>query len=34
MDLEEVGDTGWIPLAKDRGVWRLLLNAVIDFWVS
>ena len=35
MDLEVVWDTRTIfPLAKDRGMWRLILNAVMKLRVS
>jgi hypothetical protein len=34
MDVQEVGGgTDWIELAKDRGRWRALVNAVINLWV-
>jgi hypothetical protein len=36
MDLQEVGcgDMDWIELAKDRGRWPALVNAVINLRVS
>ena len=35
MDLHEVecGGMDWIGLAKDRGRWRTLVNAVRNLWV-
>jgi hypothetical protein len=36
MDLGEIGwgDMDWIGLAQDRGKWKALVNAVINFQVS
>jgi hypothetical protein len=36
MDLEEVGwgDVDWIGLAKDRNMWRALVNSVLNLWVQ
>jgi hypothetical protein len=36
MDLQEVAYKGmdWIDLAQDKGRWRALVNAVMDFRVS
>jgi hypothetical protein len=33
MDLAEIGWVGidWVGLARDRGKWRALVNAVIHF---
>jgi hypothetical protein len=28
-----MGDVDWIGLAQDRGKWRALVNAVMNFWV-
>jgi hypothetical protein len=35
MDLEEVGwgDEDWIGLAKDRNMWRALVNSVLNLRV-
>jgi hypothetical protein len=35
MDLVEVGwgDVDWIGLAQERGRWRALVNAVLNFQV-
>jgi hypothetical protein len=35
MDLREVGwgDVDWIGLAKDRNIWRALVNSVLKFRV-
>jgi hypothetical protein len=35
-DLHEVrfGGMDWIELAQDRGRWRVLVNAVMNLWVS
>jgi hypothetical protein len=34
-DLQEVAGRGvdWIALAQYRGRWRVLVNAVMNFWV-
>jgi hypothetical protein len=36
MDLREVGwgYMGWIYMTQDRDRWRILVNAVMNFWVS
>jgi hypothetical protein len=36
MDLREVGwsDVGWIGLAKDRNMWRALVNSVLKLRVQ
>ena len=28
-----MGDMDWIVLAQDRGMWRALVNAVMNMWV-
>jgi hypothetical protein len=35
MDLQDLGcvDMDWIGLAEDRDRWRVLVKAVINFWV-
>ena len=35
MGLQEVGYVvvEWIEVAQDRGRWRALVNAVMNFWV-
>jgi hypothetical protein len=35
MDLQEVGwgGMGWIDVARDRGRWRAVVNAVMDLRV-
>jgi hypothetical protein len=35
MDFREIGWSGmdWIYLAQNRGQWRVLVNAVMNFWV-
>jgi hypothetical protein len=36
MDLREIGceAVGWIYLAEDRNRWRVLMNTIMDPWVS
>jgi hypothetical protein len=36
IDLQEVGWGGvdWIELAKNRDKWQVLVNAVMNLWVS
>jgi hypothetical protein len=34
MNVWKMGwDMEWIDLAQDRDIWRVLLNAVMNFWV-
>jgi hypothetical protein len=35
MDLREIGSGGvnWIRLTQDRGRWRAVVSAVMNFWV-
>jgi hypothetical protein len=35
MDLRKIGWGGieWIQLAQDRGLWRALVNTVMNLWV-
>ena len=36
MDLQELGGVcgDWMELAQDRDRWRVLVNAVMNLWVS